>query len=119
MIRSEKPSSSRQLPSSIIIACAEHLSFPCSSPSLSCNHYAFDSSSISGIPMDTTDVAGGSALDSKIVPRDSTIRQAPTTEATTFFSLPRELRDQIYSYISKSVYTQISLNAFLRNLQLD
>lgn len=69
--------------------------------------------------MDTTDLAGGSASDAEAAPGNPTLCQAPTTEATTFFSLPRELRDLIYFYIFKTVYTQISLDAYLRNLRLD
>lgn len=71
--------------------------------------------------MDTRDLAGGSASDLKTAPSDPNIRLATTKEATTFLSLPRELRDQIYSYSlkTKTVYTQISLDACLINLRLD
>ena len=69
--------------------------------------------------MGTTDLAGGSASDPETAPNDPTVRQPPTREVTTFFSLPRELRDLIYSYLFKTVYTQISLDAHLRNLRLD
>lgn len=44
---------------------------------------------------------------------------SPTTEATNFFSLPQELRDLIYHYLFKDVYTQMQVNARLRNLRLD
>ena len=53
------------------------------------------------------------AVDLKAVPTSS------TTEATSFFSLPRELRDLIYHYLFKDVYTQMRVNAHLRNLRLD
>ena len=54
-----------------------------------------------------------SAVDLATVPTSS------TTEATNFFSLPQELRDLIYYYLFKDVYTQMRVNAFLRNLRLD
>ena len=54
-----------------------------------------------------------SAPDLMIVPTTS------TTETTSLFSLPRELRDMIYYYLFKDVYIQMRVNARLRNLRLD
>ena len=54
-----------------------------------------------------------SAPDLMIVPTIS------ATEAKSFFSLPRELRNLIYHYLFKGVYTQMRVNALLRNLRLD
>ena len=48
-----------------------------------------------------------------------TVPTSPSTEATNFFSLPRELRDLIYHYVFKDVYTQMQVDARLRNLRLD
>lgn len=63
--------------------------------------------------IDAPDPPKASAPDLMIVPTSSTI------EATNFFSLPRELRDLIYHYLFKNVYTQIRVNECLRNLRLD
>ena len=48
-----------------------------------------------------------------------TVSTSSTTEATNFFNLPLELRNLIYYYLFEDVYTQIRVNARLRNLRLD
>ena len=52
-------------------------------------------------------------------PDHMTVPTSSTTEATNFFSLPLELRNLIYYYLFKDVYTQMQVNARLRNLRLD
>lgn len=47
------------------------------------------------------------------------MQQVPALEAVTFFNLPRELRDLIYVHLFKAAYTQIRVDARLRNLRLD
>ena len=63
--------------------------------------------------IDAPDFTEASATDLMEVPTSS------TTEATSFFSLPLELRNLIYHYLFKDVYTQMRVNARLRNLRLD
>ena len=54
-----------------------------------------------------------------LVPLPVVLAAQQATTATTFLSLPRELRDLIYSYLFEAEYTQIRVNAYLRNLRLD
>ena len=44
--------------------------------------------------------------ESETLPIAPIAQQAPALELTTFFSLPRELRDVIYSYLFEAVYKQ-------------
>lgn len=44
--------------------------------------------------------------------------ESPATGATTFLSLPRELRDLIYSYLFEAVYTQSRRNVDLKSKAL-
>lgn len=53
------------------------------------------------------------------VPSVLIIRQAPATGATTFLSLPRELRDLIYFYLFEAVYTRCRKGVNLAVTPLD
>ena len=54
-----------------------------------------------------------SYLETETLPIAPTAQQAPALEPTTFFSLPRELRDVIYSYLFDAVYKQSRTNLHL------
>ena len=57
-------------------------------------------------PTDAPGIPEDSALGMATIAAAPVAKEAPATEATTFFSLPRELRDLIYSYYFAAVYTQ-------------
>ena len=61
------------------------------------------------MPIDTAIVMEASASDLVTMPTVPVVRQASAAEATTFFSLPRELRDKIYHDLlfTTGVYTQL------------
>ena len=61
----------------------------------------------------------GSASDLATVSTFPALQQVPALEAVTYFNLPQELLDLIYVHLFKAAYTQIRVDARLRNLRLD